>query len=70
MKDHVEYQIFNAKGRLIHVFDDRKIAEKRIADFGIGCQLVEVRKTFTVLKTNKAKIVPIQAAHTGLAMSA
>jgi hypothetical protein len=53
MKDQIEYQIINAKGRVIHIFDDKDLAEKRLPNFGIGCSLVEVRKTFTVLATNR-----------------
>lgn len=67
MKDSIEYQIFNARGRMIHAFDDRKLAMERLPNFGIGCYLVEARKTYTILATNKPP-VPVSRLH--LAISA
>lgn len=52
MDDKVEFHILNRKGRAIHVFEDGELARLRLPNFGTGCSLVEVRKTYTVLTTN------------------
>jgi hypothetical protein len=54
-----EYHVVNQSGVVIHIFDDLKLAEQRFANFGIGCHLVRVTKSFTILKTHKpAKLEP------------
>jgi hypothetical protein len=48
-----EYHVVNARGMVIHIYDDYQLARDRFASFGNGCHLVQVTKRFTILETKK-----------------
>lgn len=58
-----EFHVVNSRGMVIHIFDDQKLAQERFTSFGIGCHLVKVTKSFTILETKKpVEIVTSSAA--------
>jgi len=57
-----EYHVVNARGMVIHIFDNYALAKQRFESFGIGCHLVQVSKHLTVLDTKRPNPLTKSAA--------